>query len=166
MSRKSTDNLAKFSNESHIYYIKVLGDVRNILAERLELQTKTSSTHAESPSTAESSNTSSPAPVSALGKRKGSLSNFQNPNQSKTVKTASTSPTPQNIAQNNTQHSTTTSKQTNQSHAQHPTMTPQQQQAEWRQLVAANNDKQVDKRCALRAKPMSYAAAARVAIVA
>lgn len=148
MSRKSTDDLSKFSNESHVYYIEVLKEVKVILAEHIEPQTTTSS-QAGSPTLSETTNIPTQTPNPTLGKRKVSSTSHQNPDRRKAMKTESTTSSPKHVLQKEAKHLTTTQRQ---------------QEKEWRHVVANSCNKMAEKDCAPVAKPMSYAAALRVAV--
>ena len=148
MALKSTDDLSKISNDSHVYYIKVLKEVHTILLERMEPETKTSS-QVESQIPAKTANAAPRTHKPTLGKRKNSSTSLQGSEQQKAVKTESATPTPKHVLQKEVNHLTTQQ---------------EQQQEEWRQVVADSCDKKTDKRCAPVAKSMSYAAALRVTV--
>lgn len=131
MSLKATDYLSKLSYDSHIHYIKVLREVRSILAERLEPHREIAC-QAKSLDRAETTTTSPITHSPTLGKRKNSSNSTPNPNQRKAVKTEPT---------------------------------PKEQQGDWRRMISESYEKTADKRCAHVAKPISYAAALRVAPV-
>ena len=146
MSRKSTDDLAKAINEKHLYYIKVLKEVKAILAERTEPDTKTSC-KVDSEDSARSLATPARTRSSPLGKRKNSSNSSQGPNTSKAIKVASKTSNPTHVLRKE---------------AKQPTR--QDQQKERNQAGSTNCENLVEKRCAIAAKPISYAAALSGAI--
>ena len=85
MSRKSTDDLSKLSNEKHIYYIEILSEVRIILRERMETGIETSSL-AESRSPAKTTRLPIQKHNATLGKRKTSNTSLQGRDRTKAVK--------------------------------------------------------------------------------
>ena len=146
MSRKSTDNLATRCNESHEYYVKIMKEVKTIFAERMAPGTRIAS-QANSANPANITNIPAQTKTSTLGKRRNSSTNIQGPDGRKAVKIKSKTPQQKHNLRNDIKRSTT-----------------QDQQQEWRQMVALNCEKLADKKRALIAKPMSYAAAVRGAI--
>lgn len=146
MSRKSTDDLAKAINEKHLYYIKVLKEVKTILAERTEPETKTSF-KVDSEDPAKPTTTPARTRPSPLGKRKNSSNSSRGPNTSKAIKIASKVSNPTQVLRKE---------------AKQPTR--QDQQKEQNQAGFTNCENLAEKRCAIAAKPISYAAALRGAI--
>ena len=86
-----------------------------------------------------------------LGKRKISHTTLQGPDQSKAVKTESTKPKSQHALVKETNHVVTGQ---NTKHEK------------WRQVITETCDKTSEKKGTTTARPMSYAAALRVAIIA
>lgn len=148
MSRKSTDTLSKFANDSHTYYIEVLKDVKTILAEYTAPERKTSS-QTMSPISAGHASTPTRKNKPTLGKRKNRAISLQGPDGRKAVKT---------------EPATSKLKQILREEVRQSTITQGQQHKEWRQMVADSCNNTADKRCTLVAKPMSYAAALRFAV--
>ena len=150
LSRNPTDVISEYINESHAYYIEVLKEVRTILAERMQLEAKTApQTKAAAP--ANTLSVSNRSHKVTLGKRKNSFNTLQGPDQSKVVKTETTKSKSDYAMVNQTD----------------PSVTAQnKQQEKWRQVIAETCDKASEKNRATPARPMSYAAALRVAITA
>ena len=150
LSRKSTDAISEYINECHAYYIQVLKEVRTILAERMELEAKTAP-RTNPPAPATTSSMSTQTNKVTLGKRKNSFTTLQGPDQSKAVKTETPKSRSEHVLVNQP----------------NPSVTAQnKQQEKWRQVIAETRDKTNEKDCATAARPMSYAAALRVAITA
>ena len=148
MSRKSTDQLSQVSHQTHTYYIQILKEVQTILAARVEPQTTTS----RSPSPASATSDASTATANTtLGKRKNSATNTQGWDQRKTAKTANNTTTPKHVFRKEIKGTTEAR---------------QQQRDEWRKAVANSRENVADKTRPSLPKPMSYAAACRVAIIA
>ena len=147
MSRKSTNDLAKAINEQHLYYIEVLKEVKTILAERTEPETKTSfKVDSENPAIS----TATPAGrcSSSLGKRKTSSNSSRGPITSKAIKVASKISNSTHVLRKE---------------AKQPIM--QDQQKGRNQARSTNCEKLTEKRCTIAAKPISYAAALRGTIL-
>ncbi|KAM0795199.1 hypothetical protein BDR22DRAFT_977178 [Usnea florida] len=150
MSRKSTDQLSQVSHQTHTYYIEVLKEVHTILATRIEPETTTP----RSPSPASATDDAPTQTLNTtLGKRKNSATNTHGLGQNKTAKTANSTTTSKHVFRKEVKGA---------NEARHQ----QQQRDEWREAVANSCDKVVDRTCASLPKPMSYAAACRVAIIA
>ena len=148
MSRKSTDQLSQVSHQKHIHYIGVLKEVQIILAARVEPEITTSRSPSPASATSDASTTTA---NTTLGKRKKSAANTQALEQNKTAKTANSTTTPKHVFRKEVKGATEAR---------------QQQRDEWREAVANSCEKAADKPCASLPKPMSYAAACRVAVIA
>ena len=144
MSQKSTDNL---TNDSHWYYIEILKEVKPILASRMEPEAPTTP-RADSPTPAK---TVPSAPIQSpklvLGKRKTSSPTLQGPNSEKAAKIGP---------------STSTTVPTKETTTRHPEPAQKQPSNPWR---STSYDNASGKNCALAAKTMTYAAAARLTAV-
>ena len=149
MSRKSTDRLSQVSHQTHTYYIEVLKEVQTILAARIEPETTTSRSPSPASATSDSSTATS---NTTLGKRKNSATNTRASEHNKTAKTANSTATPKHVFRKEVRGATEARQQ--------------QQRGEWRDAVANSRDKIAEKPCAPLPKPVSYAAACRVAIIA
>ena len=149
MSQKSTDDTSSSSSESHQHFIKVLKETKTILVERMEPEATTAARQT-CPIRSETTEKSPQTVTKTLGKRKISSNALHGSGQRKAAKTGATTPKPLHVL-----------KATNSSTATH-----KKQQDEWRQVVVKSCDKEVEKTCAAATKPISYAAAARVAITA
>ena len=150
LSRNPTDVISEYDNESHAYYIEVLKEVRTILTERMELEAKTApQTKAAAP--ANTLSVSNHSHKVTLGKRKNSFTTLQGPDQSKAVKTETTKSKSELALVNQANPSVTAYNK---------------QQEKWRQVIAETWDKTSEKKCDTPSRPMSYAAALRVAITA
>ena len=103
-----------------------------------------------SPYPAKAADASAQTHNTTLGKRKNSSINAPGPDQRKAVKTKSTTSEPKRVLQE----------------VKHSTEVQKQRREEWRQVIADSCTNTADKECAPVAKPMSYAAALRVVIVA
>ena len=144
MSQKATDAAARIINDTHLYYIEVLKGVRIILTKRIDPDAKTAP-RMNSPTTAETPGTLTPAHKPNLGKRKNSTSKIHESDRSKAAKT-------ELATDDKANHSATT--------------TPMKHRDDWRRVIAGSCNNASETKCAAVARPVSYAAALHVALTA
>ena len=150
MSQKETDAASGSTNETHLYYIEVLKEVRIILTERIGPDAKTAP-RMDSPTTAETPSPLIPTRKPTLGKRKNSTSKIHESDRSKAAKTKPAVIAPELATDDG---------------AGHPAKTPMRQKDDWRRVIADSRNNMGEKKSATGARPGSSAAALHVAITA